>query len=114
MKRYLLSPLCSAFIVPGLGQIINHNLKKGVILLFVVFMLLMGAMVKMAFIVTRIIHETGFPSFSVDILYRRLQQEDLSTIRGISILFMVIWIYSVLDAFWTGKKLESQAKAKNR
>ena len=42
MKKYILSPLCSAFIVPGLGQILNGHMKKGVIILSIVFILIVA------------------------------------------------------------------------
>ena len=37
MKKSIISPLCSALIIPGLGQVINNNIKKGLIILGIVF-----------------------------------------------------------------------------
>ena len=33
MKKAVIASLCSAFIIPGLGQILNNNIKKGLVIL---------------------------------------------------------------------------------
>ncbi len=37
----------------------------------------------------------------------RLQGEDFTLLWVLAILFGVVWLYSVIDAFWSGKKIES-------
>jgi hypothetical protein len=34
MQKAIMSPLCSGLVIPGLGQIINQDLKKGIIILY--------------------------------------------------------------------------------
>ncbi|MBW2345011.1 MAG: hypothetical protein JRF53_13570 [Deltaproteobacteria bacterium] len=46
MKKAILSPLSSAFVIPGLGQIINRHLKKGVCILAGTFVLFIAALIK--------------------------------------------------------------------
>ena len=36
--------------------------------------------------------------------------EDLSSLLYVIVAFAIIWIYAVLDAFWTGRKIEKEAK----
>ncbi len=45
------------------------------------------------------------------IIMEKLQSESLLLLWVLLILFAIVWIYSVLDAFWTGKKIESQAES---
>jgi len=108
MKKYILSPLCSALVIPGLGQVINHNLRKGVIILSIVFLLFIGGTVKLVFIIHALVnHPKVTPNGSGNIM-ERLQGEDLSSLIYLLIAFAIVWIYSVLDAFWTGRKMENQ------
>ena len=95
MKRSLLSPLCSAFIVPGLGQILNQNFKKGLIILAVVLGLFSGGTVKLAFILRSMMNQPQTPSIDA-----------LSSLWYLIFPFVITWIYSVIDAFWTGRKLD--------
>ncbi|MGD2126272.1 MAG: hypothetical protein PVG99_09345 [Desulfobacteraceae bacterium] len=108
MKRSILSPLCSAFVVPGLGQIINQSLKKGLVILAIVFGLFVGGTVKLAFMIKSIINQPGFRIDHPERFVEKIQGEGLSSLWYLIIAFAVVWIYSVLDAFWSGKKLDNQ------
>ena len=109
MKKYIISPLCSALIIPGLGQIINQNLIKGLTILSIVFLLFVGGTIKLAFIIKSLIDQTDITRFHSDNIMKMLQEEDLSSLFYLIIAFAIIWIYSILDAFWVGKKMEGQA-----
>jgi len=110
MKKYILSPLCSALVIPGLGQILNNNLKKGVCLLAIVFILFIAGTVKLVFMVKSILKGLDMNQLDFRLIQERLEGEDISVLWALLMIFSVVWIYSVLDAFWMGKKLESQLK----
>jgi len=109
MKKYLLSTLSSALIVPGLGQIMNRNLKKGLIILSVVFFLLVGTTIKLAFIIQSLVSQPELARFHLSDIMEKLKGEDLASFSYLITAFAIIWIYSVLDAFWMGKRLENKA-----
>jgi len=44
--------LCSGLVIPGLGQILNQQIAKGLILLGLVFLLFVAGALKFAFIIT--------------------------------------------------------------
>jgi hypothetical protein len=104
MKRYLLAPLCSAFIIPGLGQVINQELKKGAILLGAVFLLLILAVVQLFFIAESLLRQPGSEPLSPSRLFEGVE---LVLILG---AFGVLWLYSVLDAFLKGWAWEHREK----
>ncbi|MDY7038303.1 MAG: hypothetical protein SV375_19350 [Thermodesulfobacteriota bacterium] len=108
MKKYILSTLCSAFVIPGLGQIINQNLKKGMIILSVVFILLILGAIQLALIIEVLFQKPEIHGYDSGAILKGLEGEDLSVLWILLIIFFMVWIYSVLDAFWTGKKIESQ------
>ena len=110
MKKTILSPICSALIIPGLGQVINGNLKKGVVLLAMVFLLLLGAVLKLVFLVQSFIKQSNISSDPSPAHVKTLQGEDFSFLVYFIVAFAIIWVYSVFDAFWTGKKLEKEVQ----
>ena len=111
MKKYILSPLCSAIIIPGLGQIINQSIKKGLCILSFVFVLFILAVVKLFFLMNSLFRGVEMDGFDSLIIMEKLQGESLLLLWVLLILFAIVWIYSVLDAFFTGKKIERQAES---
>ena len=111
MKKYILSPLCSSLIIPGLGQIINQNIKKGLCILSIVFVLFILGTIKLFFLVNSLLKGVAMDRLDSWIIMEKLQSESLLLLWVLLILFAIVWIYSVLDAFWTGKKIESQAES---
>jgi TM2 domain-containing membrane protein YozV len=59
MKKLLLAPLCSALIIPGLGQIMNQEIKKGALLLGAVFLLFVVGSIKLVFILKSMVSQSG-------------------------------------------------------
>jgi len=108
MKKYILSPLCSALITPGLGQIINHHLKKGLIVMAIVFLLFIAGTVKLILIISSLLRGQAIDRLDSIVIMERLQGEDFSTIWVLLILFGIVWLYSVLDAFREGKKIDEE------
>jgi TM2 domain-containing membrane protein YozV len=111
MKKYILSPLCSAIIIPGLGQIINQSIKKGLCILSIVFVLFILGVVKLFFLVNSLFRGIEMDRLDSGIIMEKLQRESLFLLWVLLILFAIVWIYSVVDAFWTGKKIESQPES---
>jgi len=110
MKKYIVAPLCSAFIIPGLGQIINRNLKKGLCILCLVFVLFVAGTIKLAFTIRSLFQGSDMPPLNSTAMGQRLQGEDFTLLWVLVILFGFVWLYSVIDAFWTGKKMESHGE----
>jgi ABC-type dipeptide/oligopeptide/nickel transport system permease component len=110
MKKAVFSPLCSALIIPGLGQIINRHLKKGVCILLAVFILFIAGMIALFRIIDDVLKvETIHPGESPYFL-DRLRAADYSTLWYLLMFFAVIWLYSVLDAYLTGRKLDQRGE----
>lgn len=106
MKKAILAPLSSALVIPGLGQVINHDLKKGIALLGTAFVLLVIAVVKFFQMLSGAL-ETGWADPSNQArLMDALKTQDLSLMKWVSWAFLLIWTYSVIDAFVRGKKLD--------
>jgi len=93
MKKTTLAPLCSALVIPGLGQILNQEIKKGGFILGAVFLLFVAGSIKLVFIVKAMF---GRPESGPLVLSQALEQYDLLLMIG---AFLMIWLYSVVDAY---------------
>ena len=106
MKKAALSPICSAFVIPGLGQILNQHLKKGVFILATVFVLFVASIVKLYQIMnTLFMSARGDNPGSLSIM-ERIEAEDLTVLWLLLAAFTTLWLYSVIDAFLAGRKID--------
>jgi hypothetical protein len=110
MKQYFLSPLCSAFVVPGMGQVLNRHVKKGLVLMGLVFLLLAAATCEFIKLVRPALdpltlQESGFAG-----ILHQINHWHSSNLGLIAILSGMVWLYSVLDAFLYGIKFERLKK----
>jgi len=103
MKKSITAPLCSGLVVPGLGQIVNGQLKKGLIILGLVFLLFISGAVKLAFIVNSLTRVSDLAEASQAAAF---STEDLFLMAGIALAFLILWVYSVVDAFWVAFRAE--------
>lgn len=110
MKKYIIATFCSAFVVPGLGQIINEQIKKGLLLLGLVFILLIAVMVNLAAVMNRLMADSDLVNIDLKEITEKLGSQDFSLITILALCFAVIWVYSIIDAFLIGWKIE-QGKA---
>ncbi len=106
MKKAIASPLSSAFVIPGLGQILNKELKKGILLLGGVFLLFIIGVIKIVQLIKAIIQAGHLESLTPDDIMLRLKAQDSSLLWVIMALFTALWLYSVIDAFLQGRKID--------
>jgi hypothetical protein len=106
MKKAILAPLCSALVIPGLGQVINHDLKKGAAILGSAFVLLVVAAVKFFQVLSGALETSWADPSKQALLIDQLKTQDLSLMKWASGAFFLIWAYSTIDAFLRGRKLD--------
>jgi len=106
MKKAILSPLCSGLVIPGLGQVINQQVKKGVTMLAVIFVLLVVFTVHMYRIITDVIQSGALKTNDPVVIMNKIKAEDLSGLWLLLGAFFVLWVYSVIDAFLGGRKAD--------
>jgi len=107
MKKAILSPLCSGLIVPGLGQIMNQELKKGGLLLGGVFLLFIAGIIKLTHLIHSIFRSGNIDISDPDMIMARLRAENLTLLWTLAALFILLWVYSVADAYVGGKRIDA-------
>jgi flagellar biosynthesis protein FlhB len=111
MKKSITAPLCSGLVIPGLGQILNQQIGKGLILLGSVFLLFVAGAVKLAFIITSL---SRFRDLTETPQTAAFSRGDLFFMAGILGVFAILWVYSVVDAFWVAFQAERSAREKRQ
>ena len=105
MKKAVVSPLCSGLVIPGLGQIINQDLKKGIVLLGAVLLLFVMGTIKLVSLI-RAVFRGGVDLSDPNIIMARIRAEDLSTLWYIGAAFLIVWVFSVVDAYYSGRRAD--------
>jgi arabinogalactan oligomer/maltooligosaccharide transport system permease protein len=111
MKKTLTSPLLSALVIPGAGQLNNRQYVKGVIMIVVVLVSLSAFIIKICRDVLSIISSTGQDKMSPDNISQlaiQVQQKNAGIIVMLMLLFLVVWIYGIIDAYVYGKKINQK------
>ncbi len=106
MKKAIASPLCSAFVIPGLGQILNGEVKKGLLLLGGVFLLFITGIIQMVQLIKAIFQPGAGKTPGPDEIVARIRAEDLTLLWVILAIFAVLWLYAVIDAWANGRKMD--------
>ena len=110
MKKSIAAPLCSGLVIPGLGQILNQEIRKGLILLGLVFLLFITGAVKLAFSIASTTGPLDLAEMSSPAV---LGQGDVLFLTVILGAFAVVWVYSVVDAFRVALRSERSQAEKN-
>ncbi|MFZ0449376.1 MAG: hypothetical protein WAL98_09040 [Desulfatiglandaceae bacterium] len=106
MKKAFMSPLCSGLVIPGLGQILNQQLKKGSCILLLILILFVWGTIALFNLFKSVFSIAQITGNGGESIIDRLRQQDLSTLLIILGTFVAVWLYSVLDAFFTGRKID--------
>jgi TM2 domain-containing membrane protein YozV len=106
MKKALFAPLCSGFIIPGLGQIINGHLKKGVLILAALSVLFGLGVYRLYRMVGAALDKAGRVPSDVSAFMERLRAEDPSALWLLAAGLTALWLYSVLDAAVAGRRID--------
>lgn len=108
MKKYIISPIGSALIVPGFGQVLNGQIKKGLILMGIVFVIVITGVIKLALIINNMLPELNPDQINRSEIIERINTIDLSILKLVIFTLFAIWIYSIIDAFIIGIKVEKE------
>lgn len=109
MKKAILSPLCSALVIPGLGQVINQQLKKGLLMLGTVFVLLIVFTVRFVQVIQAVLGSSRIMPSDSSVMIDRIKGQDPWVFYVLLAVFGAVWAYSVIDAFLGGMEQDRAA-----
>jgi hypothetical protein len=106
MKKYIIATFCSAVIVPGMGQVINGQIKKGLIHMGLVFIIVVAFVIKLTKVIMAILPGFDPEKINREAILAKIDITDYTVLRLFSIIFLALWVYSIIDAFIIGLKIE--------
>jgi hypothetical protein len=109
MKHVFLAPLLSAFVLPGLGQVINGQVRKAGLLIAAVSLLFLTLFFKVLYDLNKFFMslppETyGKNSPTLSTAAQSLSRQDNGLLIILVLLLAGIWVYGVCDAFSVARK----------
>lgn len=113
MKRTLLAPLLSALVLPGLGQVINGELRKAGLLIATVSLLFLALFFKVLFDLNKVFtahlgDPSGSSAPSLPQVAQTLSGGDKKVLFLLLGLFIGIWIYGIWDAYRGARRSEKK------
>ena len=89
---------------------INNQIKKGLILFFSVFALIGAAVFEIYRLVKKSLEGLALNELYPERVIEEFKAQDHTVLYLIGILFSAVWIYSVLDAYIVGKRIDQEKK----
>ncbi len=108
MRKAIMSPLCSGLVIPGLGQIVNQEMKKGIILLCAVFALFVAGIIRLLQVINAVFRSGQIDVSDPEALMARISAQDYTLLWCLGVAFAVLWIYAVVDAYMGGRKMDQR------
>ena len=111
MKHAIVSPLLSALILPGLGQIINRQIIKGLALMGGVTVIFLGIIVKVFLDMSSVTGKLMTPELTMPAdasarFWALIREQNLTLLYILLILGLVLWIYGIVDALIAGRRID--------
>lgn len=108
MKHAILAPLCSAFVLPGLGQVLNRQIIKGLILIALITALFMAILVKVLLDLSAVLsHVIGqnmvLGREQLPAIIAGMRARDMTFLGILIVLGVGLWAYGILDAYLVGR-----------
>jgi len=109
MKRIILAPLLSAFVLPGLGQVVNRQFRKAGLLMAAVSLLFLALFFKVLYDLNKVLLSLPLEAFEKNphpfsTVAQALSQQDNGLLRVLILLLTGVWAYGVWDAFSAARK----------
>lgn len=104
MKHSILAPLCSAFVLPGLGQVLNRQIGKGVALMGAITVIVLSLIVKLLLDLSAVMNQVMGSDLNVGaeklpLLIEGMRSRNLTLLVILLVIGFIIWAYSIIDAY---------------
>ncbi len=109
MKDYIKAPLLSGLVLPGLGQVVNQQIIKGLVLMGLIMVIFLILLVKIFIDLSAVMAEVVGPDLglgpeSFSRIVEGVRERNLNLLYFLGGLSLSVWAYSVIDAFLTGRR----------
>lgn len=105
-----MSPLCSGLIIPGLGQIINQDLKKGLLILGGVSAVFIAGIIELVCLIRSVFRSGAGDITDPEVIMDRIRIQDVTLLWALVAVFVLLWVYSVVDAYIKGREMDASGQ----
>ena len=111
MRRTILAPILSAFILPGLGQVVNRQFLKAGLLMAADAILFLALIIKILYDLNKALLALPVEVFEKNphpfaAVAQALSRQDKTLLLSLVLVLVVVWAYAVWDAFSVARKSE--------
>ncbi len=109
MKRKFVSPIASAILLPGTGQLLNRQPLKALALIGCVTVLFLAILFKFLSDLNKALQTLtaeGLDGPTYKDLTRIMGEGDHTLLAVLILVFVGVWAFSVVDAYIYGKRLD--------
>jgi hypothetical protein len=116
MSKAMKGAVLSGLVLPGLGQIVLKHYLRGTLIL-------LAALACLVFLMVQALEQANAIIANLDLVNAAIEPQALlaevsraartssgQAIRGVSWLFMLLWLGGTVDAWWLGRKLDRQER----
>ena len=114
MTNALKGALLSGLVLPGLGQILLRRYTRGLVIVFVVLSSLAVMVLKASQMAYSIVEKMELESRGIDMqaitdaATQAAATSDNRTFNYCLVLIIVTWLFSIVDAYMIGKKMDAR------
>ena len=103
MKKTISSPLLSAFVFPGAGQLKNHQYVKGLIFVLITIVLLSLIVYKAYAIILSSVTDPSQINLSEDFV-SKIEAKVYAENNTLVLFLIIVWLGGVIDAYLGARK----------
>ncbi len=109
MKDYIKAPLLSGLVLPGLGQVVNQQIIKGLVLMALITVIFLTLLVKVFIDISAVMAEVVGPDLflgpdSFSRIVEGVRERNLNLFYFLGGSSFSVWVYSIIDAFRTSRR----------
>lgn len=113
-KDYFFPILLSALVIPGAGQFYNKEKTKGLILISLFVLVILGFMVSLSVSLAQMLPPGGVVApDQLQAMAEELMEDHGAFITTFWYLILAIWGYSIVDAYLGARDLAKAAQSKS-
>ncbi len=112
MNNALKGVLLSGLVLPGLGQFLLKRKLRGTVIMVVTLSTLAALMIQVTRMAIAVLANIDLQAAQVDtsVFYNAVEQASTGGGSVLSLLLLVCWLGSVVDAYLIGKKMDKEGQ----
>ena len=110
MKDHIRAALLSGLVLPGLGQVVNRQILKGLGLMGLITVIFVAILIKLLIDLSAVMTQVVGPDLvmgpdTLSKIIEGLRQRNAGPLLFLGVFGAVVWAYGLVDAFLIGRRI---------